>query len=227
MEASGNKKLKSITAPLTRRFAMCFNEYDVRLGQEMLNTQLMWMGSAMSIDEPKSPGGPLGSAQDVLIQRPDVAGDEKFQVQILMANIASDASSSQDVGHLSLKKRELVCGLKKVINKYLRRHCEGGHPTTDLLRERIYAALDGALLGMEVDDIMSKHYSKGAENPRTNDNRNLQTNDNFILPVGQYIWNSMKRGSFSLGTIPSAKPRLLIGGRVGSLAGMPGGYPTE
>ncbi|KAG1817035.1 hypothetical protein DFJ58DRAFT_739636 [Suillus subalutaceus] len=183
----------------------------------------------MSIDEPKSPGGPLGSAQDVLIQSPDVAGDEKFQAQILMANIASDASSSQDVGHLSLKKRELVCGLKKAINKYLRRHCEGGHPTTDLLRERIYAALDGALLGMEVDDIMSKHYSKGAENPknpRTNDNRNLQTNDNFIIPVGQYIWNSMKRGSFSLGTIPSAKPRLLIGGR-GSLAGMPGGYPTE
>jgi hypothetical protein len=37
MEASGNKKLKSITAPLTRRFAMCFNEYDVRLGQEMVN----------------------------------------------------------------------------------------------------------------------------------------------------------------------------------------------
>ncbi|KAG1832891.1 hypothetical protein DFJ58DRAFT_847917 [Suillus subalutaceus] len=188
MEASGNKKLKSITAPLTRRFAMCFNEYDVRLGQEMvneLNTQLMWMGSAMSIDEPKSPVGAIGN--------PDVAGDEK------------------------------------AINKYLRRHCEGGHPTTDLLRERIYAALDGALLGMEVDDIMSKHYSKGAENPknpRTNDNRNLQTNDNFIIPVGQYIWNSMKRGSFSLGTIPSAKPRLLIGGR-GSLAGMPGGYPTE
>jgi hypothetical protein len=98
---------------------------------------------------------------------------KKFQAQILMANIASDASSSQDVGHLSLKKRELVCGLKKAINKYLRRHCEGGHPTTDLLRERIYAALDGALLGMEVDDIMSKHYSKGAENPRTNDNRNV------------------------------------------------------
>lgn len=99
-----------------------------------------------------------------------------FPVQISMANIASDASSSQDVGHLSSKKRELVCGLKKVINKYVCRHCEGGHPTTDLLRERIYAALEGALLGMEVDDII-------------------------------------KCGSFSLGAIPSAKPRLLIGGR--------------
>ncbi|KAG1892940.1 uncharacterized protein F5891DRAFT_986318 [Suillus fuscotomentosus] len=160
---------------------MYFNEYNVYLGQEMLNTQLMWMGSTMSIDTPESPSGPLRSVQDVSIQSPDVAGDETggltvfktFQAQILMANIASDTSSSQDVGHLSLKKRELVCSLKKVINKYLRRHCEGGHPTTDLLCEHIYAALEGALLGMEVDDIMSKHYSKGAEKPRTNDNRDV------------------------------------------------------
>ncbi|KAG2059140.1 hypothetical protein BDR06DRAFT_968131 [Suillus hirtellus] len=155
---------------------MYFNKYNVYLGQEMvneLNTQLMWMGSAMSIDKPKSPGRPLGSVQDVSIQSSDVMSDETFQAQILMANIASDASSSQDVGHLSLKKRELVCGLKKVINKYLCHHYEGEHPTIDLLCEHIYAALEGALLGMEVDDIMSKHYSKGAEKPRTNDNRDV------------------------------------------------------
>lgn len=34
------------------------------------------MGSAMSIDEPESPGGTLGSAQDVSIQSPDVTCNE-------------------------------------------------------------------------------------------------------------------------------------------------------
>ncbi|KAG2094187.1 uncharacterized protein F5147DRAFT_779039 [Suillus discolor] len=151
VEASSNENLEPITAHLMRRFAMYFNECDAHLGQEMLDTQFMWMGSAMSIDEPKSPGGTLGSAQDISIQSPDVAGDEAFQAQISMANV--DISGSQAVGHLSLKKEKLVRGLQKAMNKYLHRHCEEGHPTTDLLRERIYAALKGALLGIEVEPL--------------------------------------------------------------------------
>lgn len=93
-----------------------------------------------------------------------------FQVPVSKANIGNDINDGQAVGHLSSEKRELVRGLQKSINKYLRRRCERGHPTTDLLRERIYEALESVLSGMEVDDIMLRHYSKCAENPRTNDN---------------------------------------------------------
>ncbi|KAG1785672.1 uncharacterized protein HD556DRAFT_1314040 [Suillus plorans] len=213
---------------------MYFNECNAHLGQEMLDTQVMWMGSAMSIDKPKSPGRTLGSAQDISSQSPDVAGDEAprltvfkaFQAQISMANV--DISGSQAVGHLSLKKEKLVRGLQKAINKYLHRHCEEGHPTTDLLRQRIYAALEGALLGIEVDDIMSKHHSQGAENLKTNDRQDCCTDDNVISPVAQHIWNTMKCGLFALETVPSVKLEpLLICERVSTLAGMPGGYPTE
>ncbi|KAG1756939.1 hypothetical protein EDD22DRAFT_957268 [Suillus occidentalis] len=284
--ASSDENSERLTAPLMRRFAMCFNEYDVRLGQETLNSQLVWMGSAMSIDEPKSPGrtlgsaqdvsnqspdvacnevlisidqpkspgGTLGSAQDVSVQSPDVAGNEvsreksrrqaheltmfkAYQVPIPRANIANAISDSQAVGHLSLKKK-LVRSLQKSINKYLSRHCKREHRTTDLLCERICAALEGVLTGMEVNDIMLKHYSRGADNHRTNDNI-LRTGDNFIPPVAQHIWNSMKRGVFLLETTPSARLICRQGAfmdldaavwrsdapALGSLAGMPGGYP--
>jgi hypothetical protein len=35
--ASSDENSERLTAPLMRRFAMCFNEYDVRLGQETVN----------------------------------------------------------------------------------------------------------------------------------------------------------------------------------------------
>ncbi|KAG1894225.1 uncharacterized protein F5891DRAFT_1195507 [Suillus fuscotomentosus] len=180
----------------------------------------------MSIDEPSET---FGSAQDVSIQSLVVAGDEAFQMQISMANVANDInSSSQAVGHLSSKKTELIRGLQKATNKFLHRHCKGGHPTTDLLRERIHAALESALLGMEVDDIMSKQHSKGAENLKTNDIQDLRTDNKFISPVAQQIWNSMKCRSFSPGTVPSMELEpLLICGQEGTLARMPGGYPTK
>ncbi|KAG0709128.1 hypothetical protein DFH29DRAFT_870158 [Suillus ampliporus] len=161
------------------------------------NTQL-WMGSAMSIDKPKSPGT-LGSAQDVSITSPNVGGDEEFQAPISMANIANNISGSQVAGPLSSKKKKLAHGLQKAINRCLCRHCKGEHPTTDLLCERIHAALEGALLGMEVDDIMPN----GEDKPKTN---NKQQD---------------KRG-----TVQRARPEpLLICERGHTLAGMPGGYP--
>ncbi|KAG1740426.1 uncharacterized protein EDB91DRAFT_1248308 [Suillus paluster] len=119
----------------------------------------------MLIDEPKSPET-LGSAQDVSIPSPNVGGDEEFQAPISMANVANNIGGRQIAGHLSSKKKKLACSLQKAINKYLHYHCKGGHPTTDLLRERIYAALKGALLDTEVDNIMPN----GEEKPKTNDN---------------------------------------------------------
>ncbi|KAG2151507.1 hypothetical protein DEU56DRAFT_752400 [Suillus clintonianus] len=178
----------TLTSQTTTEFKNGTNTSD-----EEPNTQL-WMGSAMLIDEPKSPGI-LGSAQDVSITSPNVGGDEEFQAPISMANIANNISSSQVAGPLSSKKKKLARGLQKAINRCLRRHCKGGHPTTDLLRERIHAALEGALLGMEVDDIISN----GEDKPKTND----------------------KRGTVQR----ARPEPLLVCGRGHTLAGMPGGYP--
>ncbi|KAG2053084.1 hypothetical protein BDR06DRAFT_972551 [Suillus hirtellus] len=98
----------------------------------------VWMGSAMMIDEPNSLSKILGSAQ----------------VPIL-ANLIED---------MSLKKSKLICGLQKTIKKYIECHCKVGHPTTDLLHKRINAALEGAFLGMEMDNIIiSRHISKGGD----------------------------------------------------------------
>ncbi|KAG2355556.1 hypothetical protein BDR07DRAFT_1493058 [Suillus spraguei] len=151
IKASSNQNLETITAPLVRRFAMCFNEDDVHLGQDTLNAQLVWMGSTMLIDEPELASGTLGNAQDASIQSPDVAGNQAFQAPISMANVANNISSSHTVEHLSSKKRELARSLQKAINK-------------------IYAALESILLGMEVEDILLRHYSKGTKKPKTDDN---------------------------------------------------------
>jgi hypothetical protein len=52
------------------------------------------------------------------------------------------------------KKRKLVRGLHKGINKYIDRHCKRKHANTDQLRECMYIALQAALLDMDVDEIM-------------------------------------------------------------------------
>lgn len=50
---------------------------------------------------------------------------------------------------MSLKKGKLIRGVQKTIIKYVERHCKVGHPTTDLVCERINTVLEGVLLGME------------------------------------------------------------------------------
>jgi hypothetical protein len=73
---------------------------------------------------------------------------------------------------MSPNKRKLVRNLEKVVNKCIDRNCEG-NPTTDILRERIYAAIEGAILGVEVDEIMRRHVPK-AENIRTSDKTHVR-----------------------------------------------------
>jgi hypothetical protein len=81
---------------------------------------------------------------------------------LITSNAANDINDRQAVGHVSRKKIKLMRSLEKVISKCIERHCRAGHPTTDLLRKRISAALEGALEGIEIDNIMSDG-SKGGE----------------------------------------------------------------
>ncbi|KAG2135316.1 hypothetical protein DEU56DRAFT_756696 [Suillus clintonianus] len=213
---SSNESIAPITAPITRTYALYIDEM-------ALNTALERMGSAMLIDEPHALDGTMGSQQDVPIQNIHLADDEfsKMRSTLLAANFTATGANhvSPCMGRLSPNQRKLVRSLEKVVNRCIDRNCEEDHPTTDLLRERIYAALEGAVLGIE-DDVMRRHVAK-AENSKTNDDghvrrsfgvpvisnneihQKLPTN-NVIPPAARYIFDGMKRGLFSLGTVLGA-----------------------
>ncbi|KIK34163.1 hypothetical protein CY34DRAFT_17917 [Suillus luteus UH-Slu-Lm8-n1] len=160
-----------VTAPLTREFAMYFKGYEVRLEQDALSQ--VWMGSAMKVDEPDSLGESSGSAQVVDVPVPITSLDAtNFGLTVfpapISANLGIDTSSNQAGGHVSLKKGKLIRGVQKTIIKYVERHCKVGHPTTDLVCERINTVLEGVLLGMEMDDIIvPRRDSKGGKNHET------------------------------------------------------------
>ncbi|KAG1726336.1 hypothetical protein EDD22DRAFT_853563 [Suillus occidentalis] len=197
---------KPTTAPLARRLAMYIENYEVHL------EDALWMGSAMVIDEPNSPDG---------TSVPDKRLDIVASNALITSNAANDINDRQAVGHVSPKKSKLMRSLEKVISKCIERHCKAGHPTTDLLRERISAALEGALEGIEIDNIMS-HGSKGGEKRKKYDGKQDKTDDD-PCNITRTIC-----GLLSLGTVLREKSETLgLRYKPGSLAGMPGGYPTE
>ncbi|KAG2061379.1 hypothetical protein BDR06DRAFT_966352 [Suillus hirtellus] len=106
----------------------------------------VWMGSAMMINKPNSLGKISGSAQAPIL-----------------TNLVED---------MSPKKSKLTCSLQKMIKKYIECHCKVGHPTTDLLHKHINAALEGAFLGMVMDDIsIPRHGSKGGDHKAHGNNK--------------------------------------------------------
>ncbi|KAG2341492.1 hypothetical protein BDR05DRAFT_949585 [Suillus weaverae] len=194
------------TAPLARRLAMYIENYEVHL------EDAVWMGSAMVIDKPNSPDGTSDSAH--LIDVPDARLEIVANKAPITTNAANDINDRQAVGHVPPKKSKLIHSLEKVISKCIECHCKAGHPTTDLLRKRISAALEGALEGIDIDNIMS-HGSKGGEKHKKYDSKQDVSITCTI------------HGLFSLGTVLREKSESLeLRYRPGSLVGMPGGYPT-
>ncbi|KAG0692137.1 hypothetical protein DFH29DRAFT_883003 [Suillus ampliporus] len=195
---SGNESIAPITTPIMRTYALYIDKV-------ALNTALERMGSAMLIDEPYALDGTMGSQQDVPIQNIDLANDEfsKMRSTLLAANFTATGANhiSPYMGRLSPNQRKLVWSLEKVVNRCINRNCEGDHPTTDLLHESIYAALEGAVLGIEVDDVMR---STKAKNSKTNDDGHIRRSlgvpvisnneihqklptKNVITPAARYI----------------------------------------
>ncbi|KAG2124285.1 hypothetical protein BD769DRAFT_1388831 [Suillus cothurnatus] len=144
---TSRKPTTAPTAPLVRRLAMYIENYEVHL------EDALWMGSAMVIDEPNLPDR---------TSVPDTKLDIVASNSLITSNTANDINDCQAVGHVSQKKIKLMRSLEKVISKCIEHHCKAGHPTTDLLCKRISAALEGALEGIEIDNIMSDG-SKGGE----------------------------------------------------------------
>ncbi|KAG2746048.1 hypothetical protein P692DRAFT_20876552 [Suillus brevipes Sb2] len=142
-ETSNHGSVSLHTVPLARGFALYFDDYHI------LNTQPLWMGSAMIVDEPNRSSG---IEQDVPTPSIDLAGDEMDIFHIVpalnaMANVGI-------AGHLCPQKRKLVRSLQKAVNKCIDSSCERGHPTTNLLRTSIHTALEVALLDIVVSEIM-------------------------------------------------------------------------
>ncbi|KAG1770577.1 hypothetical protein EV702DRAFT_1049304 [Suillus placidus] len=217
---------KSTMAPLARNLAMYFDESEA---QEATLTAPndVWMGSAMSIDSPSdhSGVGPSKFMQDMKI---DVVASK---VDTSKAGVAhGDVAGNQTIEHLSPRERKLVCRLKNATNKCIERHCEMGHPTTDMLRKRIDTALQAALVGIMVEDIMLSCDLKGASSAKTGDNvkqqNRISTIDDYLIPpTVAHVFSSMKRGLAYLGTALSTKSEASGMHRAGTPPHMPGEYP--
>lgn len=81
---------------------------------------------------------------------------------LITSNTANVINDHQAVEHVSLKKSKLMRSLEKVISKGIKCRYKVDYLTTDLLCKHISVALEGALEGIEIDNIMS-HGSKGGE----------------------------------------------------------------
>jgi hypothetical protein len=68
-------------------------------------------------------------------------------------------------------ERRLVCGLQRRTDKYLQRHLDTQDPRTKQVRERMHIALQTALLGINVDEIMKRKQRSTAQT-QTNDGGN-------------------------------------------------------
>ncbi|KAG1736391.1 uncharacterized protein EDB91DRAFT_1250004 [Suillus paluster] len=109
----------------------------------------VWMGSAMDLDLnlPISAGsGTYGCVDSAMANNEEIG-----PLAIIPMMNCSEARQYQ---YQSPKKRKLVCSLHKGINKYINNHCKRDHANTDQLCERMYIALQAALLDVDVDDIM-------------------------------------------------------------------------
>ncbi|KAG2145753.1 hypothetical protein BD769DRAFT_1660877 [Suillus cothurnatus] len=111
----------------------------------------------------------------------------------------------------SPKKRKLVRGLHKGVNKYIDRHCKRKHANTDQLRERMYIALQAALLDMDVDEIMMPDASSDqAQAGKHSGNQqecliSLEVAQLFFDRINYIIPHGVKRGLLSLRTALTTK----------------------
>jgi hypothetical protein len=90
-----------------------------------------------------------------------------------LAVIPMIAFEARRYQYQSPKKRKLVRGLHKGINKHIDHHCKKKHAGTDQLRERMYIALQAALLDVDVDEIILPDASSDQAHARKNSVRQI------------------------------------------------------
>lgn len=121
------------------------------------------MGSDMDLDLPiNGRSGTYGCVDSVMsdnevsnsplpINTTTYCKSKEIKPLAIIPMIAVEARRYQ---YQSPKKRKLLRGLHKIIDKYIDHHCKRKHASTDQIRERMYIALQAALLDVDVDEII-------------------------------------------------------------------------
>ncbi|KAG2046079.1 hypothetical protein BDR06DRAFT_1015035 [Suillus hirtellus] len=143
-------------------------------------------GSDMDIDLPmRCTSGTYGCVDTAM------EDDETRSLAIVpVGNVAGCESE----GYQSPKKRRLVRGLQKTVDRYIQRHLETNDPRTDHIRKRMHIALQAALLCTDIDDML-------VQTPRDENKPKFQPTDDYLVPhaVAYYIVNGVTSGLRSLG----------------------------
>ncbi|KAG1895990.1 uncharacterized protein F5891DRAFT_983838 [Suillus fuscotomentosus] len=153
------------------------------------------MGSAMDLYLPIAAGSSTYGCVDTAMEN-----DEEVELLSIVSvtNIWGDAAWSR---YQSPKKKKLVRGLHKGINKYIDRHCKK-HAKTDRLRERMYIALQAALVDVDIDDIMLA--KKRAEQSQ-NDLIPPAVAECIFNRVHNFVSKRVRRSFLFLGAAPTMK----------------------
>ncbi|KAG2102304.1 hypothetical protein BD769DRAFT_1671462 [Suillus cothurnatus] len=106
----------------------------------------IWTGSDMDIDLPISSASGTYGCVDTAMEDDEI----RPLALVPVGNIVSNESE----GHRSPKRRRLVRGLQKTVDKYIQRHLETKDPRTDRVRKRVHIALQAALVCVDVDDMV-------------------------------------------------------------------------
>ncbi|KAG1793377.1 hypothetical protein EV424DRAFT_1354237 [Suillus variegatus] len=156
------------------------------------------MGSDMDLDLPiNGRSGTYGCVDSVM------SDNEEIKPLAIIPMIAVEARRYQ---YQSPKKRKLLRGLHKIIDKYIDHHCKRKHASTDQIRERMYIALQAALLDVDVDEIILPDAT--SDQVQAGKNRGNQEEYLISLEVAQRFFNGInyiiprraKRVLQSLGT---------------------------
>jgi hypothetical protein len=87
---------------------------------------------------------------------------------ISMVGVTDDAARNPATEYQSLRKRKFTRYLRSAVQSCIEHHCKMEHPTTDYLRTRIDAALQVALEGVDVEEILLSRGLKAANPAKKN-----------------------------------------------------------
>ncbi|KAG2114204.1 uncharacterized protein F5147DRAFT_650013 [Suillus discolor] len=148
----------------------------------------IWIGSDMDIDLPMSSASGTYGCVDTAME------DEEHKILLAVIPVG-DFVGGESEGHQFPKRRRLVHGLHKTVEKYMQRHLDTKDPRTDQVRERVHIALQAALVCVDVNDVVLPMQSPDSGN------KAAQQTDNYLIPyvIANRIVNGVTSGLQLLG----------------------------
>ncbi|KAG2367153.1 hypothetical protein BDR07DRAFT_1373128, partial [Suillus spraguei] len=148
----------------------------------------IWIGSDMDIDLPMSSASGTYGCVDTAME------DEEHKMLLAVVPVG-DFVGGESEGHQFPKRRRLVRGLHKTVEKYMQRHLDTKDPRTDQVRERVHIALQAALVCVDVNDVVLPMQSLDGGN------KPAQQTDDYLIPyaIANRIVNGVTSGLQLLG----------------------------